>query len=1172
MLNQCSSGVGIIIMKSAFLSMLFFCFLLLPAQSIIINEVVSSNTLLKDGDGESPDWIELFNTSALPLSLEGYAIADKKSLIGTFVLSDIVMPPKSHLLLFASDKNRIENNAYRTIIRQGDSWKYIVPGSDISSEWIQPTFDDSQWLTGNSGFGYGDNDDETLLSPGTIAVFLRKEFNIINLTEIEELILHMDYDDGFAAYINGKEVARRNLGNVNIMTPPTEFSPTDHEASINTGNPPEEFNIENFKDLLIEGDNILAVQVHNVSAGSSDMTAIPYLTLVTSTGISDFPDELAFPLSEIHTNFRLSSEGDSLFLVNNIGGIEQEMAIPPMPSGVSYGSQTDGSDHYVIFESPTPQAPNSGKFYPGVSNIEVEFSAESGKYNSGFVLTLSAEKGDIRFTLDGSSPSAASEIYTTPIIVNRSMTVKAMAFEEDLLSHLITSKSYLIGVEHSIPILSLSMKPEDLWDEDNGIYVLGKEYENSNPYFGANFWEDWERPAHFTYFDEEGTALYTSGAGIKIFGGWSRAFDQKSLSLFARASYGNASFKFPFFDNRPYEEFQALVMRNSGNDWNTTLFRDAMMSSLTHKMNIDYQAYQPVASYLNGSFWGIYNLREKINEHFVASLHGLDATNINLLEGNGALIHGTNSGYQNLKSFVENNSLGSQTNYEYVISEIDEENFIQYQVAQIFFDNTDWPGNNIKFWNSDQTKWRWILFDTDFGFNLYKGTVPNFNTLSFALEPNGPGWPNPPWSTLFLRKLTQNIDFRTKFVNYFADAMNSHFLPEVMNAKIDSCAALIRDDIGQHAAKWNWNVSSWNNEVNRLKTFSNSRTPFMRAFIRQQFGLSFEYRVNLSNADVDKGMIRINSLIIKDASWNGIYFSQNPITLEAIPKQGYVFSHWSGGNNSENEIITVTLNSELNLTAHFSPSADAEDFIVINEINYNSSETWDAGDWVELHNFGNANVNIGGWKLKDNNDDNVFTFDGGTILPSNGFLIIARNMDDFSEYYPQVSDVTGPLGYGLSSNTDAVRLYNLQGTLKDSVSYTSNFPWPVAADGLGPTLELISPELDNALPHHWIAQDGYGSPGARNSNSVSTSDYDIDEIFSVFPNPSNGIFTVNFDSNKIKATNLEVWSLSGQLLKKINLPSHAGSINLNLTSYGPGIYFLRIKGFNLLLTKKLTIL
>ena len=199
------------------------------------------------------------------------------------------------------------------------------------------------------------------------------------------------------------------------------------------------------------------------------------------------------------------------------------------------------------------------------------------------------------------------------------------------------------------------------------------------------------------------------------------------------------------------------------------------MTSLMDGSGLETQAYRPAAVYLNGQYWGFYNIREKINEHFLDDKIDVDKSEINLLEFNGDVIQGNNDSYNDIIDFVTNNSLAVEANYQYIAEQIDIDNYVTYQVAQIYADNRDWPGNNIKYWNSPTTKWRWILFDTDFVFGTWNGGASSFDTLSYALESNGPGWPNPPWSTLLFRKLVENSQFRNKLINQFADEFNGRF-------------------------------------------------------------------------------------------------------------------------------------------------------------------------------------------------------------------------------------------------------------------------------------------------------------------------------------------------------------------------------------------------------------
>ena len=240
-----------------------------------------------------------------------------------------------------------------------------------------------------------------------------------------------------------------------------------------------------------------------------------------------------------------------------------------------------------------------------------------------------------------------------------------------------------------------------------------------------------------------------------------------------------------------------------------TNIKDVIATSLMDGSGIETQAYRSSIVYLNGEYWGLYNIREKVNEHFLDDKINVTKSEINILERNGEIVEGTNQTYNELIEFVTNNSLANSANYDVVADQIDIDNLIAYQVAQIYLDNTDWPGNNIKFWNSPETKWRWILYDTDFSFGRPWEAPPFYDndTLSHALEANGPGWPNPPWSTLLTRKLMENTEFRIKFINRFADESNTRFKADSVRQHVEAIAASVASEIPQHFEYW----SRWEN-------------------------------------------------------------------------------------------------------------------------------------------------------------------------------------------------------------------------------------------------------------------------------------------------------------------------------------------------------------------------
>ena len=216
--------------------------------------------------------------------------------------------------------------------------------------------------------------------------------------------------------------------------------------------------------------------------------------------------------------------------------------------------------------------------------------------------------------MGGEEPTESSPMYTQPIEISENTSVRARIFRNNYFPSPIFTKSYIFNSNHEIDLMLLSTAPDNFFDEDTGIYVFGPDgtYDTNQPYFGANFWEDWERPIHFS-FHENGTDQFSEfNAGVKIFGGWSRGQNgQRSLALFARGQYGDSKFDHSFFTQPAYDNFEALILRNSGQDWMRSSIKDIMLTSLMRGSGLDFQEHNPVATYLNGEYWGMYNLREK---------------------------------------------------------------------------------------------------------------------------------------------------------------------------------------------------------------------------------------------------------------------------------------------------------------------------------------------------------------------------------------------------------------------------------------------------------------------------------------------------------------------------------------------------------------------------------
>lgn len=644
----------------------------------------------------------------------------------------------------------------------------------------------------------------------------------------------------------------------------------------------------------------------------------------------------------LHTNFSLDSEGESVILSTSTLSKVDQIDFPEQYTNIAYGRTTDGGSTWSFLLNPTPAKKNDGT--TATQRIQKPtISLASGRYSASQSVSLSHPLANvkIRYTTDGSEPHADSKVYSGPFSISKTATVKAKAFLAGFIPSDTEVETYFIN-EHAftLPVVSISTKSTYLWDNTIGIYADGTNGIAGNCQNAPRNWNrDWDRHAVFEMFDTNGERRFSQAVDIRIGGACSRNNPQKSFVVKARDKYGSNTIDEKLFSSKENASYGGFIYRNSGNDFYYTMFRDALMQTLTiGQMDIDYLAYEPTIFYLNGEYWGVQNLREKIDADYFESNYGIDKDDLDLGEREEAL-EGSVSGYTNYLSTLQNMDLTTPQAFDYIDDNIDVQEYINYLVAEIYYCNTDWPGNNVKYWRQRSTngKWRWILWDMDFGFALYNDqSYATHPTLQFATATNAPTWPNPPWSTLHIRLLLKNPEFRNRFIQTFTTALSTTFHPDRVIDVINSFQNRIKNEMPYHHQRWQLNLSNWNQQVQRLREFATQRNAYMYYHLATFFGLTDQVNITLSSTPANAGGIAFNGIQPDATLTDGVYFQGLPYTAEAVAETGYQFSHW---NIRTSETTAVPLIEKQSNWKYFdSGTLPAADW---------TSESFDDNAWAE---------------------------------------------------------------------------------------------------------------------------------------------------------------------------------------------------------------------------------
>jgi len=901
----------------------------------------------------------------------------------------------------------------------------------------------------------------------------------------------------------------------------------------------------------------------------------------------------------IQTNFKLSRSGEFIGLYDPDGNVVDSISFGFQEDDISYGRLLNDLQKWAFFEEVTPGEPNPDLYFEGRAQ-DPGFHPDGGFYAGSQTVNLSTTDPDaaIHYTLDGTVPDLSDPVYMGSLTIDSTTAIRVRSFVEGKLPGNIVTKTYFIDEEINLPFVSLVTDPANFFDDETGIYVIGTNgvpgYCSDTP---MNLNQDWERPVNVEVYDRNGKVEINQIAGVKIFGGCSRTrYPQKSLELFARGIYGKGSFDYQLFKDKPIYSYESFLLRSSADDVVYTLFKDGMGQTMLEGMDIDRQAYRPAVVFINGRYWGIHNMREKISEHYVAGNYKLDAEEVNLLKRNPDrpynVVSGSADHYNNLIHYLSVANMEEEKTYQYIARQLDVNNYIDYQIAEIYLSANDWPGNNIKFWRADSgpyDKWRWIIYDLDNCFFYIER-----NTLELATNPNcNCNWPNPPWSTFLFRKLLENETFRNKFIQQYAWHMNTTFIPERIYYIIDSIKANIAPEIPRHIERWggqlvpdpeSWirptfnSIEEWEGHINYMKHFVAERRHPATQHVLDYFGLPGMVKITISSDLPQAGRIKINDHTLSGNAHEGDYFKNIPIIIKAVPAIGYTFSHWEytksgqGTSLTKNAVLEILPEEDIMLVARFEVTEEVDPVVVINEINYHSTEEKNSGDWVEFYNRKDEYIDLSGWTLRDENNDHIYFFPEGQEVGPHEYLVVCEDLAAFRSQFPTVTNSMGNLGFGLSNGGEVIRLYRPGPILVDAVHYDDETPWPEEPDGNGPTLELLDPGLNNDLSESWVASYDTGTPGRQNfSNTIEQHNLEQN-----YPNPCSSRTNIAFTLNEPGPVKIELYDIFGHRISTLlNDYREAAKyeVELETANLSNGIYLYSMQVDNMLVgVKKMVVI
>lgn len=755
-----------------------------------ITEILAKNTYsIIDSEGDRSGWVEVTNVSSQPVQLENYRLTDEQDNYGKWAFPQKTLEPGQQALVFCSGKGKVlENGEMHASFRisSGDASICLTDLTKMQQQVVQ--------LPGahKANISYG-------LKDGKWQFFAQPTPGASNTTKGFDTLAAVPKVDLTGLYIN----------EVCSVQPPKSGQRDWVEIANGSG---QTVDLTGYY-LSDDVDNLKKYKIKGKVVGPGG-----YVVIEASSKAHKQSGGVA--------TFGISGSGETLFLSSPQGGVLDSFETGVLRRGISSGRiQGDDSGQRAFFSTQTPGAPNAqpaGYSYTAKPTFSVGGGIQEGPIQVS--ISCADETAKIHYTTDGTRATSASPEYTGPIKISQNQVLSAVAVAPNKLTSEVMTATYLFNVEHTVPIVSVSMSPEDF----TAMY--------GNTLTSVNI----EKQCFVEYYEPEGVLGVSFPAGVRITGWSNRTASQKSLMFKLRGAYGLKEVTYPFFENSGITTYRALTVRNGGQDKALARIRDAFCSRVAAQgMNLDASNNKWVVVYINGRYWGLYDLREDLNASTLAAKHGVEEDTVNYYR-RYTMLHGDENEIVRVAEYIKTHDMSDPKVYEQVCKWVDVEAFADYLVARNYFKDTDMF--NQKSWaTSDyKVKFRPIYFDMDYA--LSSGT----ETSTSMIGPYITGSMTTGHGTVvpldYTAGLLKNSQFRQLLLDRFVYHINNTFQPDKLVALVDEMAAGMEPEMSKQIARFGQpsSVSAWKQEIESFKRQLRERPKYAKQLVKNYFGLSDE--------------------------------------------------------------------------------------------------------------------------------------------------------------------------------------------------------------------------------------------------------------------------------------------------------------------------------------------